>query len=143
MKITEKNLRKLIKKKLLNEMRSEIKFNSLGPGRFAAIDWHQFTTGEEDFDGKTYSDQAQEMVFFLNALITNDYEDMLDDLNLMHLKDDFWIDISDGGIFSGGFNKKEILSVVFPDASDFDMVFALKWWALSNDGTYNEDEEQY
>ena len=148
MKITRRQLRKIIKETMLNEYGLGDEFDAMRnpdvraqdktiPGSIASVDWIKFhhdpyydTNPPEWLDNP-----AEELDAFLDLLISGELANVLDKLGMSELESAAMSEIDYEGIYRDGQTIMKILSNVFPNTNQATLKGALKKWAAEHTGS--------
>ena len=145
MKITKRQLRKIIKEAMLNEYGLGDEFDAMRnpdvraqdktiPGSIASVDWIKFhhdpyyDTNPPEWLGNP----AEELDAFLDLLISSELENVLQGLGMSELYRPAMSEIDYEGIYYNGKTIMKILRRVFPNTNQATLNSALKKWAAEH-----------
>lgn len=145
MKITRRQLRKIIKEAMLNEYGLGDEFDAMRnpdvraqdktiPGSIASVDWIKFhhdpyyDTNPPEWLGNP----AEELDAFLDLLISGELANVLEKLGMSELESAAMSEIDYEGIYRDGQTIMKILSNVFPNTNQATLKGALKKWAAEH-----------
>ena len=148
MKITRRQLRKIIKEAMLNEYGLGDEFDAMRnpdvraqdktiPGSIASVDWIKFhhdpyyDTNPPEWLGNP----AEELDAFLDLLISSELENVLQGLGMSELYRPAMSEIDYEGIYRNGQTIMKILRRVFPNTNQATLNSALKKWAAEHTGS--------
>ena len=157
MKITRRQLRRIIKEAMLNEYGLGDEFDAMRnpdvraqdktiPGSIASVDWIKFHHDPYYKENKPewLNDPEAELAAFLDLIISSELEHVLERLGMPELVDPAFSEIDQSGIFYGGKTIMTILRRVFPNTNQATLKMALQKWAAENTSSGRvHDGDQY